>query len=236
MDCNRYFSRSGYWHGFNERMHAKQNDYGEIIQQENMQKSIELFLISLVCIAVILVTGCTSTGSNPVAPVQTAVPTSVVTTPAATFTTTATISPSMAPTTVPTVISTTQTPVNDGLSVTLNSAKRKTTTYSGGSLPPGIVLLELDITIQNNDKHKDFEYTDSSFVLSFKSNKISLTAKTTQYAKGLINPFIGAPVPSGSEKTGRIIFGVNETSNYYKLSVVDSTGTVQTSIDNINVP
>jgi hypothetical protein len=202
-----------------------------------MQKSIGLFLISLVCIAAILVTGCTSSGSNPVAPVQTATPTSVVTTPTATITTTATISPSMAPTTVPTVmISTTQTPANDGLSVTLNSAKKKTTTYGGVSLPPGIVLLELDITIQNNDKHKDFEYTDSSFVLSFKSNKPSLTAKTTQYAMGLINPFIGAPVPSGSEKTGKIVFGVNETANFYKLSVVDSTGTVLTSIDNINVP
>ena len=218
-------------------MHAKHNDYGEIIQQENMQKSIGLFLISLVCIAAILVTGCTGSGSNPVAPVQTAAPTSVVTTPAVTFTTTATISPSIAPITVPTVmISTTQTPANDGLSVTLNSAKRKTINYGGGSLPPGIVLLELDITIQNNDKHKDFEYTDSSFVLSFKSNKISLTAKTTEYAQGLINPFIGAPVPSGSEKTGKIVFGVNETANFYKLSVVDSTGTVLTSIDNINVP
>ena len=218
-------------------MHAKQKDYGEIIQQENMQKSIGLFLISLVCIAAILVTGCTSSGSNPVAPVQTATPTSVVTTTAATITTTATISPSIAPITVPTVmISTTQTPANDGLSVTLNSAKRKTINYGGGSLPPGIVLLELDITIQNNDKHKDFEYTDSSFVLSFKSNKISLTAKTTEYAQGLINPFIGAPVPSGSEKTGMMVFRVNETSNYYKLSVVDSTGTVLTSIDNINVP
>jgi hypothetical protein len=203
-----------------------------------MQKGMGLFLISLVCIAVILVTGCTSTGSNPVAPVQTAVPTSVVTTATATFTTTAKISSFKEPTTVPTtvMISPTQTMVNDGLIVTFNSGKKKTTTYSGASLPPGIVLLELDITLQNNDKYKDFEYTDSSFVLSFKSNKPSLTAKTTQYAKGLTNPFIGAPVPSGSEKTGTIVFSVNETSNYYTLSVVDSTGKTLTSIDNIDVP
>jgi len=203
-----------------------------------MQKGMGLFLISLVCIAVILVTGCTSTGSNPVAPVQTTVPTSMVTTATATFTTTATISSFKEPTTVPTtvMISPTQNPVNDGLIVTLNSAKKKTTSYVGSSLPPGIVLLELDITLKNNDKYKDFEYTDSSFVLSFKSNKPSLTAKTTQYAKGLTNPFIGAPVPSGSEKTGTIVFSVNETSNFYTLSVVDSTGKTLTSIDNIEVP
>jgi len=204
-----------------------------------MQKGMGLMLISLVCIAVILVTGCTNTGSNPIAPVQTAVPTpGGVTTATATFTTTATISSFKEPTTVPTtvIISPTQPPVNDGLIVTLNSAKKKTTSYAGGSLPPGIVLLELDITLNNNDKYKDFEYTDSSFVLSFKSNKPSLTAKTSQYAKGLINPFIGAPVPSGSEKTGTIVFSVNETSNFYTLSVVDSKGTVLTSIDNIDVP
>jgi hypothetical protein len=203
-----------------------------------MQKRMGLFLISLVCIAVILVTGCTSTGSNPVTPVQTAVPTSVVTTATATITTTATISPFKEQTTVPTtvMISPTQTPVNDGLIVTLNSAKKKTTTYSGASLPPGIVLLELDITLQNNDKRKDFEYTDSSFVLSFKSNKPSLTAKTTQYVKGLTNPLIFGTVPAGSTDDGKIIFGVNETSNYYTLSVVDSTGKTLTSIDNIDVP
>jgi hypothetical protein len=134
------------------------------------------------------------------------------------------------------MISPAQTTVNDGLIVTLNSAKKKTTLYSGTSLPPGIVLLELDITLQNNDKNKDFEYTDSSFTLSFKTNKPSLTAKTTQYAKGLTNPFIGAPVPAGSEKTGTIVFSVNETSNFYTLSVIDSTGKKLTSIDNIDVP
>ena len=73
-----------------------------------MRKSKGLFLISILCIAVILVTGCTSTGSNPaplatpasttaapivttVAPVQTTPPISLVTTTAANIITTPTI-------------------------------------------------------------------------------------------------------------------------------------------------
>jgi hypothetical protein len=198
-----------------------------------MQKGPGLFLISLVCIAVILATGCTSSGSNPVTPVQTSAPASVMTTPAATIT--AATTPSLASTTVQTrTISTMATPVNDIVSVTLNSAKKRTTTYAGKSVGQGAVLLELDITLKNNDEHKDFEYTDSSFVLSYKSKPDRLTSKTSQFAAGVANPFIGAPVPSGSEKTGKLVFIVNETSNFYKLSVVDSAGTVLTSIDNIN--
>lgn len=199
-----------------------------------MQKGPGLFLISLVCIAVILATGCTSSGSNPVTPVQTSAPASVVTTPAATITAAAT-TPSLESTTVQMrTISTTATPVTDIVSVTLNSAKKRITTYAGKSVGQGAVLLELDITLKNNDEHKDFEYTDSSFVLSYKSKPDRLTSKTSQFAAGVANPFIGAPVPSGSEKTGKLVFIVNETSNFYKLSVVDSAGTVLTSIDNIN--
>jgi len=97
-------------------------------------------------------------------------------------------------------------------------------------------MLILDITIKNNDKKNDFKYSDSSFVISYKSNNGSLTSITTQFANGLINPLISGTVPSGSTDEGTILFGVNATSNAYKLSVVDSTGTVLTSIDNINVP
>lgn len=210
-----------------------------------MQKSIGLLLISLICIVVILVTGCTNSGSSP-ASVTTPAPTTTLaasitaTTPApASVATTqaATTSPSITPTTVSTVmISTTEPPKNDIIKVTLNSAKKRTTSYSGGSLTPGVVILELDITIQNYDKQKDFEYTDSSFVLSNNLGESPQTSKTTVWAKAITNPFIGAPVPSGSPKEGKIVFFVADTSNNYKLSIVDSTGTVLTSINNINVP
>lgn len=192
-----------------------------------------LFLL-LTCI---VSTGCTSTQSTQI-PVQTILPT--VTTPSQSPNPTippVTTAASLVPTTITTaVITTTQTPAIGGVSVTVNSAKKKTTTAAGGSVMSGYALLELDITIQNNDKKKDFEYTDSSFLISSKLFKNSQPAKTTQYAKGLSNPFIGAPVPSGSVKDGKIIFVVPESSNSYKLSVTDLTGTVLATIDNINVP
>jgi hypothetical protein len=43
-------------------------------------------------------------------------------------------------------------------------------------------------------------------------------------------------IPSGSVDDGKSLFGVNATSNAYKLSVVDSAGTVLGSIDNFYVP
>jgi hypothetical protein len=123
---------------------------------------------------------------------------------------------------------------NDLLTLTLNSAEKKNTIGNGVG-KPGRIMLILDVTIKNNDKKNDFEYTDSSFVISYKSNEDRLTAITTQYAKGLINPLISGTVPAGSTDDGKILFGVNATSNSYKLSVVDSTGKVIASVDNINV-
>ena len=121
--------------------------------------------------------------------------------------------------------------------MTLNSAEKKISL--GNSIgKPGRSLLILDITIKNNDKKNDFKYTDSSFVISYKSGLGSLTAITSQYANnpGLINPLISGTVMAGSIDDGRILFGVNATSYAYKLSVVDSSGTELTSIDNIYVP
>ena len=97
-------------------------------------------------------------------------------------------------------------------------------------------MLILDITIKNNDKKNDFTYTDSSFVLSYKSGGDRFTAITSQYAKNLANPLFMGTVPSGSTDDGKILFGVNATSDAYTLSVVDSKGTVLGSIDTINVP
>ena len=163
----------------------------------------------------------------------------VITTPAQILsltTTSETLITTLAPTTAQTAaVSVTGTPANDILTVTLNSAERKTTLGNGVG-KPGRIMLILDITIKNNDKKNDFKYSDSSFVISYQSNNDSLTSITTQYAKGLINPLISGTVPSGSIDDGTILFGVNATSNAYKLSVVDPTGKVITSIDNINVP
>jgi hypothetical protein len=94
----------------------------------------------------------------------------------------------------------------------------------------------LDITIKNNDKKNDFSYTDSSFVISYKSSNDRLPAITSQYAKVLANPLFMGTVPAGSSDDGKILFGVNATSDTYTLSVVDSTGTVLGSVDTIKVP
>ena len=101
---------------------------------------------------------------------------------------------------------------------------------------PGNIFLVLDITIQNNDKNKDFEYTDSSFVYFDKLNKKRNIAITSKIPGGLNNPFTSGSIPLKSKITGQVVFGVLDSSNSYKFSLVDPTGTVLISIDNINVP
>jgi hypothetical protein len=181
--------------------------------------------------------GCTSPQA------QTSAPTGspVVSTPSPTFSPPAvpeSLSTTLATTRTTTVpIPTTSNPANDILTVTLNSAEKKTSLQNGVG-KAGRVLLILDITIKNNDKRNDFAYTDSSFVLSYKSTNDSFTAITSQYAnnRGLINPLISGTVAAGSTDDGKILFGVNSTSNAYTLSVVDSTGTVLTSLNTIYLP
>jgi hypothetical protein len=194
--------------------------------------SVICSVLIILLTACILSTGCTSTQVQ--APAQSNSP--AVTTLSQTLSSTTipeTLITSFAPTTSPT----TAVPTNDVVTVTLNSAEKKVSLQNGVG-KPGRVLLILDVTIKNNDKRNDFKYTDSSFVLSYKSTNDSLPAITSQYAnnRGLINPLISGTVAAGSTDDGKILFGVNATSNSYKLSVVDSTGTVLTSLDNINVP
>jgi hypothetical protein len=43
-------------------------------------------------------------------------------------------------------------------------------------------------------------------------------------------------MPLQSKKTNQIVLGVKESSNSFKFFVADSTGTVLSSIGNINVP
>ena len=128
----------------------------------------------------------------------------------------------------------TEPPANDVLTVTLNSAEKKNSLANGAG-KPGRMMLILDISIKNNDKN-DFSYTDSSFVLSYKSTSDRIPAITSQFAKVLANPLFMGTVPAGSTDDGKILFGVNATSTMYTLSVVDSAGTVLGSIDTISVP
>jgi hypothetical protein len=142
----------------------------------------------------------------------------------------------LAPTPAPTaIVSTPGTPVIDVATVTLNSAVKKTIIAKSTPMS-GNIFLVLDVTIQNNDKYKDFEYTDSSFVIYDKSNKNRRTAITSKINGGLNNPLASGKIPLKSKMTGQIVFGVMDGSNSYKFSIVDSTGTVLTSVDNINVP
>lgn len=187
----------------------------------------------LLLIACIVCTGCTSSQSAQTAP-QSNSPT--VTTPAQTLNPTTapeTLVTTFPPTAAPTaVVTTTVTPANGGLSVTINSAVKKTAL--GEFKPkPGNIFLVLDVTIQNNDKNNDFVYTNTSFAIS--DNLDPRHPPLGKFSSGLNNQLISGTIPLKSTITGQIVFGVKDGSNTYKLSVSDSTGTVITSIDNINV-
>ena len=135
-----------------------------------------------------------------------------------------------------TVISTTGTPVNEVINITINSATKKTiigrSTNKGGD-----IFLVLDLTIQNNDKNNEFRYKDTSFAIYDKLNNNRRTAITSQLnTGGLNNPFTSGNIPLKSKMSGQIVFGVMDNSNSYKLYVSDLKGTVLTSIDSISVP
>jgi hypothetical protein len=181
-------------------------------------------------------TGCTSTQNSPT---STQNSTQYVTTPGISLTTVpGTTVITSAPTTVQTTtVSTTGTQASEGVSVTINSAVKKTNIGNFNN-KPGNIFLVLDVTIKNNDKNKDFKYTDSSFLIGDKTNQNRRSAITSQVAGGLNSPLSSGTIPLKSTKTGQIVFGVMDTSNanLYRLFIDDPTGTVLTSIDNIAVP
>jgi len=198
-------------------------------------KVIICSVLIVILTACIFCTGCTSTQSSKTS-TQNDSPT--VTTPTLSQTTApGTLVTTLPPTTASTtVISTTATPAS-GITVTLNSAVKKINIGNYNN-KPGNIFLVLDVTIQNNDKNNDFKYTDSSFAIGDKTNKNRRNAITSQVAGGLSSPFSSGTIPLKSTKTGQIVFGVMDTSdaNVYRLFVADPTGTVLTSIDNIQVP
>jgi hypothetical protein len=192
-------------------------------------------LCMLLLTACIVCTGCTS-GQN----AQTSAPSNslTVTTPAQTLNPTTapeTLVTTLALTPAPTaVVTTTGTPANGGLSVTVNSAVKKTAL---GEFKPkaGMIFLVLDVTIQNNDKNNDFDYMPASFALSDNLNT-NRRPPLGKFSYGLNNQLISGTIPLKSKISGQIVFGVADGSNSYKLSVSDSTGTVLTSIDTITAP
>jgi len=193
-------------------------------------------VLTIVLTACLVSTGCTSTQVAQT-PVQTIPPT--VITPSQTQSPTilpAATAATIAPTTVPTaMITTTQTPATTGVSVTVNSALKKTNIGSSTNMP-GNIFLVLDVTIQNNDKNENFEYKFDSFKIFDKSSKKRFDAITNKFTSGLNSPLTSGTIPLKSKQTGQIVFGVPEESNSYRLTVVDPTGTVLTTIDNMNVP
>ena len=190
-------------------------------------------VVIVILTACIVSTGCTSTQAQ--TPPQTTTPT--VASPTLSQTTApGTLVTTLSPTTVSTTaVSTTATPSGSGITVILNSAVKKIKIGNYNN-KPGNIFLVVDVTIQNNDKNNDFEYTDSSFAIGDKINKNRRNAITSQVAGGLSSPLSSGTIPLKSTKTGQIVFGVMENSGSYRLFVADPTGTVLTSIDNIEVP
>ena len=194
------------------------------------------FVSLVIVIACIAGTGCTSSQSSPGA-----VPGTPSLTPTTVSSIGQTVKPvtseiSLIPTTVPTAaITTMTTQKNDILAVTVNSAAKQTKIGLNSVPSTGNVFLILDVTLQNNDKSNDFEYSDSSFVIIDKKNQKQHSAITSKIKSGLDAPLSNGKVIMKSKQSGQIVFGVLQGSaNNYKLNIVDSTGTVLSSVDEIH--
>ena len=187
-------------------------------------------VIILILTACIVSTGCTSTQS----PAQTS-PVTMVSTPSqpeSPTTLPATAVVSLAPTTAP-VVSAKPTPQNSGISVTVNSATKKTELATVNPAN-GAVFLVLDVTIQN--ANKDFPYTSSSFqILANNAGSSWHSPLTTKFASGLDNQLMSGTVPANSKTTGQIVFGVSGQSNTYQFSVRDPSGKELAKVENIKV-
>lgn len=202
------------------------------------KNTLIVFLIGLAIIgSCVFVSGCTSAQNNQ-GTVQdtrtvtaTPLPTAVSTTaPATTPVTSAQV------TVQTTVITTTATPTPAVVSVTLNSAVKQAKLGSFTQKVSGRTFLVLDLTIKNNDANEDFEYTNASFALVDKTaTPHTLSPLTTIVTGSLENPFTSGMVPVKSEKTGQLVFSVNENSGLYKFMLYDPQGNAITSIDNITV-
>ncbi|MEN6397063.1 MAG: DUF4352 domain-containing protein [Methanoregula sp.] len=193
--------------------------------------------VMIVILAVCIVsTGCTAT-QNTQSSVQTIHPTTATASePVITTLPPGTTSASSSATTIPTVVKTmTQPPVNDPVSVTINSAEKRTAI--GGATPQsGAVFLVLDVILENNDKNEDFAYTNASFqILANNPGSSWHSAFVKKIGSGLDNQLTTGTIPLKSKISGQIVFGVSSTSNSYSFAVFDSKGYEITRVENIHI-
>jgi hypothetical protein len=199
-----------------------------------------IYSVCMILLAVCMVsTGCTSGQSGATASLASTSPATIAATPSQTTSST-TVSETILTTTVPhtvatAVTSSTGTPANNAIEVTLNSAEKQTSIGTVKPKESGRIYLILDVTIKNNDKTDDFEYTNASFALYDKTIQQTYVPVTSIVAGGLSNPFTTGMVPLKSEKTGQVVFSVKENSDSYKFTIYDSKGMVITSFDTVNV-
>lgn len=201
-----------------------------------MIKKFGLTICLIVLVVCLVGSGCTM-NQNAQGPVQTIPPTVSTTSQTVSPTTPqVTMVSSMATTSMPEVtVTTSQTPADTGLIVTLNSAVKKTKIGSYEA-KPGLIFLVLDLTLKNNDINNDFEYKDTSFTILDKTNNKKIEPNTNKISSGLDNPFTSGKIPLKSEKTGQVVFGVPANSTNYKFTLVDIKGNIITTIDTIDVP
>jgi|SRR5208283_575381 len=192
-----------------------------------MKKSDVILFCTLLLIAGVFIAGCTSTSAATPAAQPTAttpesggtmIPQTESTTPAETTTQPITVQTGPA--------SPTGTPANEGIMVTLNSAK--TSGNWVGYLPPkGNTWLIIDVTLQNNGT-TDFAYSKDSFSI------VRYGGGSWHSASALSSDFNGMSIPANSEVSGKIVFAVLDSADMFKFTVKDSSGTVVSETDNIS--
>lgn len=197
-----------------------------------------ILVIALILTACILITGCTST-QNTQDQTQTPPPTTAtISEPITTTLSQATSSVSTVTTAIPTTVAhiTTQPPTEGFINVTINSAEKKTA-IGGISPQSGSVFLVLDVTLKNNDKNDDFEYTNTTFqILANNQGAAWHTPLAKKFRSGLDNQLTSGTIPLKSEISGQIVFGVSSTLKSYSFAVFDSSGSEITRVENITVP
>ncbi|MGD0081195.1 MAG: DUF4352 domain-containing protein [Methanoregula sp.] len=188
--------------------------------------------ISVICIVLlisgVLISGCTSANTtNAVAQISPtpaeSIATSVTQAPPATSLVTTPV-----PTTVKaTLASASQTPADEVIGVTVNSAK-KVTNWMGIFPPKGDAVLVLDVTLKNNDT-KDFAFSKDTFQIIRYGY-----GGSSHGASFLSSDLNSGTIPANSELTGKIVFAVLDSANMFKFTVVNSAGTVVSETDNIS--
>jgi len=191
-----------------------------------MKKSDIILICTLLLIAGVFVAGCTSTSAATPA-VQISATTTESTGTAIPLTASAT---SAETTTVPIEVQTgpaspALTPANEGINVTINSAK--TIGNWVGFLPPkDNTWLVLDVTLTNNG-NTDFAYSKDSFSI------VRYGGGSWHSAAYLSTDFNGVSIPAKSDISGKIVFMVLQSADMFKFTLKDSSGTVISETDNI---